>query len=478
MHLICGSSLCRITPCNKNDLERAKNILLSNRYDFAVFDDYSRTFLLYEYADKLKRSILFFSEIMEYPSPNMAVTISRPHPDLLPHIGPADDIYLSGLGIPTMQAMLFAEKTELKERIESSKGLLSHGRILFYGDIRDVRKRQFSYLKSLGLTVVVCDSKIISSGTSIHEHMLKNDCFACLGIDGLAIPAWRDYELAVAGVPSIRICQTSLGEAICDPCDIYYKTFENDLEYSKRSIEKIKKDLQSGEIERKISQASLFAQFCIKNSTAIMVLDSISRDWQFSRTQIKSMLNNDTTFEGEIVNKWLSAWATKSNNTYLKERYACGKIEDFENGVYFSELRPISYKTACGTIGLNGDLGYCSLRVRKNGIIGPSKAISVHPAGGNDECFVKYSVPAGSYRITGKIALNDTAIPTCPCLFSIRLAEKDIWKGTIKYKDDIKDFSMKISSNDIFDLSFIVSCDGDHTHMHSIWIDPLIRKEE
>jgi len=460
---------------SKEAIQLAEEIILSDQYEFAVFDGYSKDSLMYGLCSPEKRRYVYvWGENGDYPySDGSWTTVGMPNiavikmSDLLP------TIYLTGLGFPNRNALRW-KGTRVDEAIDLAEEFTKEKRLLFYGETgRPPRERQLKFLERKGWKVV-CE-KVDISKKPLLETMRENRCGMILGMDGVSIGCWRDYEVPLSSVLGIRISETRRAHFAVDPMEAHYCVFEDDYV---DPMDTICSDLKSDTMKKRLLDRRIRAEYVCHNVEIIRALDAISHDWQYSKKAIENAAKNDLSHYS-LVREWMLEWSKKIGDKKMIPKFPLPSDYDECNLLYLSDMKEREARIGHGTLGKNGCIGNDGDgRVRVKGCKPCNgfywKTLFFHPPTRGYSC-VKYNVPWDG-ELSGQIAYNESAGPKCPCTCGVFVNDKPTWNGILASKEDVLDFSVPVKQNEVVELRN--TCPGDYGFMHVVWVNPVLRRRK
>ena len=209
MYILRGKEFIHTQPSNCDFTEIVEDVLYQNQYEFVVFTESSRDKGLMVGLDPKKVRMLYNEETHEHwVEPGKVISIFQRATgqglDNFQRI-PNDKIYFSRLGFARGEKYQWkVNDTDdvILEKTKKLADLTKERSILFFGNPLLGRVTVMEKIEKLGFKIkrVTVDVK----KKSVHDYLLENKCFAVLGMDGMSIGCWRDWEAALSAVPYIR----------------------------------------------------------------------------------------------------------------------------------------------------------------------------------------------------------------------------------------------------------------------------------
>lgn len=276
MYLVQKNQFIATRPRDADFEELVNEIFLPGNYEFVIFDERTREKGLIAKADPAKLRILYNEETQEddMTSGGIITIFQRATKKGLAKLKRFPDpyIYVSRLGfcrsghgwIDSPSMKMFAELADQKN-------------LLFYGKIHGHRDGIMNMLAARGLKIK--HVKVDLGREKLAETMIKNQCFAVLGIDGASIGCWRDWETALAGVPCLRVTESPEFDFAINPVGHYLTTsFAEDLN---KKVEELARSVQDGTILPRLQAAKQKALVITSDPEFYEAMDSVACDWNF-----------------------------------------------------------------------------------------------------------------------------------------------------------------------------------------------------
>jgi hypothetical protein len=305
-------------PCEtQDDYSLLMKTLDQDDYEFIVFNERSRAFALIRDILPEKVIILYGLENSVLPLTNGIKTVACwPNEKVMNALGKQSDplLYVSRLGFCHRSYERWRNRDDyrtLVSKITKLKDNVQYNRVMFYGTRKrglktDGVTRREAELIEIGKTCELVYMKI-EPLKPLLDYLIENKCFAMAGADGGCIGTYRDHELPMSFVPSIRATLRPEFADIADPYKVaYVGSLSGDMP---AAISRLKDDLSSGSIFDRLWVGRYRASQMSKNFQHYRAIEALCLDHEF-------LLDNmGTEFTRAAIERGRASWSSMANLT-------------------------------------------------------------------------------------------------------------------------------------------------------------------
>jgi hypothetical protein len=257
-----------------------KEIFFPGLYDFVVFEEGIREHGLLHKTDIKRTRMLYNEENMEDRfEPGKIVTVFQRATEkgiaFIEHF--KTKVYISRLGFLQGRDQHWLTQAPnakaLSEQISCLTEFSKERRVLFYGGTKHAWRSDI--LKTINACVVQVDIKMMS----LFEYMRKHRCCAVLGLDGASIGCHRDWEVAMAALPAIRITNMADNIPYVNPCGNYL-TIHRQQSFEE-ALDLLTHQVSHGKIAERLWESKKIAEAVTSDEGFAEAADCLSLDHEF-----------------------------------------------------------------------------------------------------------------------------------------------------------------------------------------------------